>query len=174
MLSPDGWFATGDIGRIDADGYVWITGRAKRTIILSSGKKIAPEELEGRLLACPGIDEVVVTGETESRTVTAEIYAEIPEPAVRKIVSAVNLSLPIYKRIKRVIVRDAPFPRTSSGKIRLPVAPPSARLKPKRGHALSVPVPRGWWLALALLGIVALALVVIAVCFIVYLGSEVD
>ena len=119
VLSPDGWFRTGDIGRIDDDGFVWITGRSKRTIVLSSGKKIAPEELESRLLTCPEISEVVVTGESESRTITAEIYAEVPEKDVREAVAAVNRDLPIYKRIKRVVVRESPFPRTSSGKIRL-------------------------------------------------------
>ena len=171
VLSPDGWFKTGDLGRIDADGYVWITGRAKRTIVLSSGKKIAPEELEGLLLSCPGILEAVVTGESESRTITAEIFADIPEVEVRGVVAAVNRTLPLYKRIKRVVVRGAPFPRTSSGKIRLPVAPlPKSRQKGR--HAL--PVPRGWWLALALLAVVALALVVIAVCFIVHLSAGID
>ena len=171
VLSSDGWFRTGDIGNIDADGYVWITGRAKRTIILSSGKKIAPEELEGRLLARPGILEAVVTGESESRTVTAEIYAEIPEKSVREAVAAVNRELPLYKRVKRVVVRAEPFPRTSSGKIRLPAAAPPPE-KPPRRRAHMPPVPRGWWLALALLGVVALALVVIAVCFIIYLGTD--
>ena len=168
VLSPDGWFSTGDIGRIDTDGYVWITGRAKRTIVLSSGKKIAPEELEGLLLSCPGIVEAVVTGESESRTVTAEIFAEISEAEVRGAVAAVNRTLPIYKRIKRVVVRGAPFPRTSSGKIRLPVAPPP-KSRQKGRHPL--PVPHGWWLALALLAVVALALVVIAVCFILFLST---
>ena len=173
VLSPDGWFSTGDLGRIDSDGYVWIVGRAKRTIVLSSGKKIAPEELEGKLLQHSGISEVVVTGESESRTVTAEIFAEIPEPEVRGIVAAINRELPLYKRIKRVVVRDAPFPRTSSGKIRLTTAP--AQRPRRRDGARMLPhvaVPRGWWLALALLGVVALALVVIAVCFIVYLGTS--
>ena len=174
VLSADGWFRTGDIGRIDEDGYVWLTGRAKRTIVLSSGKKIAPEELEGLLLANPGISEVVVTGESESRTVTAEIYAEIPEREVRGAVAAVNKRLPLYKRIKRVVVRSEPFPRTSSGKIRLPSAPPplqkAARMQ-RRGMP-HVAVPRGWWLALALLAVAAAALVIIAVCFIVYLGME--
>jgi len=172
VLTSDGWFKTGDIGRIDSDGFVWITGRAKRTIVLSSGKKIAPEELEGRLLSCPGISEVVVSGESESRTITAEIYAEIPEAEVRAAVAAMNGELPLYKRVKRVVVRDAPFPRTSSGKIRLPAAVhPTAKPRPQLRYALP-PVPRGWWLALALLGVVALALVVIAVCFIVFLGTD--
>ena len=172
VLSSDGWFKTGDVGNIDSDGYVWITGRAKRTIILSSGKKIAPEELEGRLLARPGILEAIVTGESESHTVTAEIYAEMPEKSVREAVAAVNRELPIYKRIKRVIIRTAPFQRTSSGKIRLPVAPPPPPERPCRHHHHLPSMPRGWWLALALLGVVALALVVIAVCFIIYLGGD--
>jgi len=174
VLSSDGWFRTGDIGRIDGDGYVWLTGRAKRTIVLSSGKKIAPEELEGMLLANPGISEVIVTGESESHTVTAEIYAEIPEREVRGAVAAVNKGLPLYKRIKRVVVRSEPFPRTSSGKIRLPSAPPPAQKpsRPKRHYMPHVAVPRGWWLALSLLAVVAVALVIIAVCFIVYLGME--
>ena len=171
VLSPDGWFRTGDLGRIDADGYVWITGRAKRTIILSSGKKIAPEELEGLLLSCPEILEAVVTGESESRTITAEIFVEIPESEVRGVVAAVNRTLPIYKRIKRVVVRGAPFPRTSSGKIRLPTIPPP-KSRTRNHRALAVPVPRGWWLALSLLAVVALALVVIAVCFILHLSIE--
>jgi len=93
---------------------------------------------------------------------------------VREAVVAVNRELPIYKRIKRVVVRDTPFPRTSSGKIRLPVAPrPPAKSRQPLRHAIPLPpVPRGWWLALVLLGVVALALVVIAVCFIVYLGAD--
>ncbi len=174
VLSSDGWFRTGDIGRIDDEGYVWLTGRAKRTIILSSGKKIAPEELEGMLLSHPGISEAVVTGESESRTITAEIYAEIPEKDVRGAVAAVNKGLPLYKRIKRVVMRDKPFPRTSSGKIRLPSAPPPPKRpsRPQRHYMPHVTVPRGWWLALSLLAVVAVALVIIAVCFIVYLGME--
>jgi len=117
VLSPDGWFRTGDIGSIDADGFVWIKGRGSRTIVLSSGKKIAPEELEEKLLMSPGVKEVVVCGEGESRTVTAEIYSDLPDSDVRAIVATVNQALPVYKRIKRVVVRKAPFPRTSSGKI---------------------------------------------------------
>ena len=118
-IDAEGWFHTGDLGRIDDDGFVWITGRASRTIVLSSGKKIAPEELEEAILALPGVCEVLVSGVGETREVKAEIYASVPEASARKAVAALNLSLPVYKRIKTVVVRSQPFPRTSSGKIRV-------------------------------------------------------
>ena len=119
VLDRDGWFRTGDIGRIDGDGFVWITGRASRTIVLSSGKKIAPEELEEMLLAIPGIREAVVSGDGETRELTAEVYGVIPSASVENAVGRLNARLPVYKRIKRTVVRAEPFPRTSSGKIRL-------------------------------------------------------
>jgi long-chain acyl-CoA synthetase len=118
-IDKDGWLHTGDIGRIDADGYVWIVGRASRTIVLSSGKKVAPEELEAKLLAIPGILEAVVSGEGETREIIAEVYGTIPERAIQNSVGQLNLSLPVYKRIKTTIVRSIPFPRTASGKIKV-------------------------------------------------------
>jgi long-chain acyl-CoA synthetase len=118
-IDPDGWFHTGDVGRIDADGYVWITGRAARTIVLSSGKKIAPEELEEKIMQLPGVLEALVSGEGETRDVKAEIYATVPEASVHRAVAALNRTLPVYQRVKTVVVRREPFPRTSSGKIRL-------------------------------------------------------
>ena len=119
VLSPDGWFNTGDVGRIDGDGYVWITGRASRTIVLSSGKKVAPEELEQRLLALPGIREAVVYGNGDTREIVAEVFAAIPEATARRAISALNATLPVYKRLKSIVVRTDPFPRTASGKISL-------------------------------------------------------
>jgi len=119
VIDPDGWYHTGDLGRIDEDGFVWITGRASRTIILSSGKKIAPEELEEKLLSIPGIREAVVSGEGETRDVRAEVYGSIPEASILRAIGQLNLQLPVYKRIKTTVVRTEPFPRTSSGKIRV-------------------------------------------------------
>ena len=119
VIDVDGWYHTGDIGYLDEDGFVWITGRASRTIILSSGKKIAPEELEEKLLSLPGVLEALVSGEGESREIKAEVYPSMPEEFVRKAISELNLTLPVYQRIKTVIVRKEPFPRTSSGKIRV-------------------------------------------------------
>ncbi|MBR3223158.1 MAG: AMP-binding protein [Kiritimatiellae bacterium] len=118
VLDTDGWFHTGDIGRIDGDGFVWITGRASRTIVLSSGKKIAPEELEELLLAIPGIREAVVSGDGETRELMAEVYGVVPAATITAAVGRLNARLPVYKRIKKTVVRAEPFPRTSSGKIR--------------------------------------------------------
>lgn len=116
----DGWFGTGDIGRIDSEGRVWITGRASRTIVLSSGKKVAPEELEAKILMYPGILEVMVAGNGENREITAEVYSQMPEGEVRNAISSLNAGLPVYMRVKRVVCRKTPFPRTASGKIALP------------------------------------------------------
>ena len=124
VLDAEGWFRTGDIGRIDEDGYVWITGRASRTIVLSSGKKVAPEELEEKLLSIPGIHEVVVSGDGATRELVAEIYAVVSEETVRRQIDALNRQQPVHKRINRVITRKEPFPRTASGKIQ--VRPPAA------------------------------------------------
>lgn len=59
----DGWLHTGDLGRIDDDGFLHITGRKKELLVLSNGKKVVPPHVEGILLADPCIDQVVVTGE---------------------------------------------------------------------------------------------------------------
>ena len=131
VLDTDGWFKTGDIGRIDEDGYVWITGRASRTIVLSSGKKVAPEELEEKLLSIPGIHEVVVSGDGATRELVAEVYAVVSEETVKRQIDAQNRQQPVHKRINRIIVRKEPFPRTASGKIQ--VRPPAA--------TTSVPTP---------------------------------
>ena len=119
VIDADGWFHTGDIGRIDEEGYVWITGRASRTIVLSSGKKVAPEELEAMLLGIPGVREAVVSGDQQTREISAEVYGTISEDSIRRVVGELNLRLPCYKRINEVKVRSTPFERTSSGKIRV-------------------------------------------------------
>jgi long-chain acyl-CoA synthetase len=59
----DGWLHTGDLGSLDADGFLKITGRKKELLVLSNGKKVAPSQVEGLLLADPCVDQVVVCGE---------------------------------------------------------------------------------------------------------------
>lgn len=120
-IDRDGWFHTGDIGRIDARGMVWIDGRASRTIVLSSGKKVAPEELEEKIYALPGVREVVVGREDGegNRKIVAEIYASAGADEIAREIGKLNRTLPVFKRISRVAMRNTPFPRTSSGKISL-------------------------------------------------------
>ena len=119
VLEPDGWFHTGDVGRIDKDGFVWVSGRLSRTIVLSSGKKVSPEELEERLVSLPGIREAVVTGDGETREIVAEVYGVTPEASILHAIGRLNAQLPVYMRIRKTIVRREPFPRTSSGKIQV-------------------------------------------------------
>ena len=126
VLTADGWLRTGDIGRIDSDGYVWITGRASRTIVLSSGKKVAPEELEERLLSIPGIHEAVVSGDGATRELRAEVYTVVSETTLKHQINSLNRQLPVHKRITKVIARKEPFPRTTSGKICLDASKRSA------------------------------------------------
>src|SRR5262249_35920236 len=59
----DGWLHTGDLGRLDAEGFLTITGRKKELLVLSNGKKVVPTQVEGLLLAQPCIDQAVVHGE---------------------------------------------------------------------------------------------------------------
>lgn len=63
LALKDGWLHTGDLGKVDADGFLSITGRKKELLVLSNGKKVVPSLLEGMLLADPCIDQVVICGE---------------------------------------------------------------------------------------------------------------
>ena len=77
VFTEDGWFRTGDVGCMDADGYIYITGRKKNIIILSNGKNIFPEEIEEHLYTSPLIGECVVIGRKNSAgdtRITAVIY----------------------------------------------------------------------------------------------------
>ena len=113
----DGWFKTGDVGYIDSDGFVFITGRKKNLIILDNGKNIAPEELENLLYECSDITEVIVFG--DNNKIVAEIYSETGnKSAIQQFINAQNTNLPIYKNIYMVIFRDTPFEKTRTEKIR--------------------------------------------------------
>ena len=111
----DGWFHTGDLGYVSDDGYVFITGRKKNLIILSNGKNVSPEELEGRLARIDGVSEVVVTGEGDR--IVAEVYSKEGR-TVDAEVEELNRRLPPYKRIAEVRYRDDEFPKTTTQKIK--------------------------------------------------------
>lgn len=115
----DGWYATGDIGRLDADGFLTLTGRKKNLIILSNGENVSPEELEVALALDEGVCEVLVY--EQEGMIVAEIYPEKvhmgDEAYFERLRQKVNKDQPVYKRIARVVLRETEFVKNSSMKI---------------------------------------------------------
>ena len=132
VFTDDGWFKTGDIGYMDKDGYIYITGRKKNVIILSNGKNVFPEEIEDHLSdRSDVIGESVVLGRPNASgetVITAVIYPnpdfskdktkEEVEAAVREAVTEVNKSLPVYKQVRDTELRDTEFEKTTTRKIK--------------------------------------------------------
>lgn len=136
----DGWFNSGDIGYMDKDGFIYITGRSKNVIVTQNGKNIYPEEIEGLLANIEEIAECMVYGKEiqgeKELVVTArvipdyerimEIYGvsqeEISKEDVKKLIwtkiKAVNRNLTNYKCIKSVEIKDGQFEKTSTMKIK--------------------------------------------------------
>ncbi|MGD9902446.1 MAG: AMP-binding protein [Vicinamibacterales bacterium] len=129
----DGWFLTGDLGRIDAAGRLTITGRKKEMIVLASGKNIYPEEVEAHYRASAVIKEICVMGLSRPDEPTTErLHAVVvPDPEVlkaRRITNAGELlrfemeglgaTLPAHKRVLGYDVWLEPLPRTTTGKLR--------------------------------------------------------
>ena len=116
VIDADGWFHTGDLARMDEEGFYYITGRKKNLIILASGENVSPEELEKKLALCPAIIECIV--KEKSQKICAVIYCpEDKQEEVRAFVTEVNRSLPLYKRISAVEFTAEPLPRNALGKL---------------------------------------------------------
>ena len=134
----DGWFHTGDLGKIDENGYLYITGRCKSVIVTKNGKNIYPEEVEHYLNDSPLIAESLVQGihkENDDETyVNAQIFPNIeaiteylkgtvPTKAeikkiISDVISNVNKKMPTYKHIKNFVIRDKEFEKTTTKKIK--------------------------------------------------------
>ena len=129
IFTEDGWLKTGDLGRIDEDGLLYITGRRKNIIVLPNGENISPEELELALVRIPLIKDALVRETViDGRTLLeAEVFPNAParaamqitdpETAIRAAVEKFNASVPPYKTIQNLVIRKEDFPRSPSMKI---------------------------------------------------------
>ena len=136
----DGWFSTGDLGRVLPEGRIQLTGRLKNMIATAAGKKIYPEEVEVQLANSPYVLEVVVVGGRDAKGEREEVHAHIVpnlqtlealaksggkalndafiEDTLKAEVETRCATLAPYKRVKRVVVRTTEFPKTTTGKIK--------------------------------------------------------
>ncbi len=132
----DGWFYTGDLGFLDDEGWLYITGRKKNVIVTKTGKNIYPEEVEYYINRNKYIQESLVHGlfdeDSDDTQVSAQIrpnydviYEEFGETfgeeevqsLIRRVIAEINEKLPIYKRVRNIIVRRDEFVKTTTKKI---------------------------------------------------------
>lgn len=133
VLSPKGWFYTGDYGYVDKNNYLYITGRKKNIIVLQDGKNVFPEEIEEYIGAIPHIKECVVVGREKDNdlAITAIVYPDFEYTdsiglkskeevynAIREQINITNRKLVGYKRIMALEFLDEEFEKTPSKKIK--------------------------------------------------------
>lgn len=125
------WFKTGDLGYMDKDGFLYVTGRCKNLIVLKNGKNIMPDEIESLLKQSSLIAETMVKesngDENGAESIMAIIY---PDPtttqgmqtrdicaAIQKDIDEINQKLVYYKRVNSFVLRESEFPKTTTKKI---------------------------------------------------------
>ena len=116
VIDKDGWLHTGDLARVDEEGYYYMTGRKKNLIILDSGENVSPEELENLLAECAEIKECIVK-EKGKKICAVVCCEEEKQQAVRDFITEVNRTLPLYKRMTAVEFSTEPLPRNAMGKL---------------------------------------------------------
>ena len=116
VIDADGWFHTGDLARMDEEGFYYITGRKKNLIILASGENVSPEELEGLLAKCPAVKECLVK-EKGKKICAVVCCQDQDQQTVRDFITETNRTLPLYKRMSAVEFSAQPLPRNAMGKL---------------------------------------------------------
>ena len=134
-FTDDGWFRSGDLGKFDDDGHLFIVGRGKDVIVLPSGKNVHPEDLEIHYLKSPLVEEMAVLGvrDEAAQHAGAEKLVAVVVPdfaylrqtkvanskeAIRYELDNIGRDLPEYQRVRDYIIRAEPLPRTGSRKVK--------------------------------------------------------
>lgn len=128
----DGWFHTGDLGRLDEGGHLWITGRKKNVIVMKNGKNVFPEEIESLIEIQPYVEECLIFAKEKHNDLVLWVkivykreylesegmsFDELAEK-VREDLAAVNEKLPKYKEIRRFLLTDEPMIKTTTQKVK--------------------------------------------------------
>jgi len=125
-IDEQGWFHTGDLAKIDKDGYIFITGRKKYVIVLQNGKNIFPEELEALINKIEGVKESFVYGRPDGSgdyKICAKIVYDIEnvediKETIWQEVKKMNKEMPAYKYVRDIIVTDKELIKTTTQKIK--------------------------------------------------------
>lgn len=134
VIDSDGWFSTGDMGFIDAEGFVHINGRKKEMLVLPNGKKVFPQDIEPLFSVYPVIKEVIICNMSNQPgkervgalvVIDEEYYANLVKndrrdvkEVVNEIIGEVNSKIAKYKKIMGVKIRKEEFPKTTTSKIK--------------------------------------------------------
>lgn len=133
----DDWFYTGDLARIDEEGYIYICGRKKSVIVLKNGKNIFPEEMENLVNKIEGVEESFVFGKKQSedendikinakivfnREIIKNVYKVETDEKIREVLAGkikeINKTMPKYKAIRGIILTEEPLIKTTTNKIK--------------------------------------------------------
>lgn len=136
-VMEDGWFRTGDLAKIDEDGYIFICGRKKSVIVLKNGKNIFPEEMEALVNKIEGVKESFIFGKQQSddkddikinvkiifdREVMQEAYKVETDEEIYKVladkIKEINQIMPKYKAIRGILISEKPLLKTTTSKIK--------------------------------------------------------
>lgn len=125
-LTEDGWLRTGDLGYVDQEGFVYLTGRKKNLIITKNGENVSPEELENKIGEHRLVQEILVReseGVIEAEIFPDHEYAQKKEikdirAVLQEVIDTYNQGAPAYKRVYRLKIRDTEFAKTPSKKIK--------------------------------------------------------
>ena len=141
VFTEDGWFKTGDLGKLDSEGYLYLAGRAKNLIVTEGGKNVYPEEIENQFQLVTEIEQITVQGyimdeATKSEGIEALVYpsdelfnklklvrgdmesTSVVKESVEDIVAEVNKKLQPYARISRVTILDEALEMTTTKKVK--------------------------------------------------------